>query len=1320
MTGSEAGCGGGPDDRRRLRTRARVAAALACVLAFACADEPTGPPASFSVSVAAPPASSFTVGDTLRLEAEIRDHRGGALRGAVVAWSSSDARVVSVGPGGVVTAVSPGTATITAASGGALGTVQLSVADPEIAVLSWLYGYTGGSRWTNNDNWWSDEDLDDWYGVDVDSAGRIVGLDLQDNNLTGHIPAALGDLSDLRYLNLSGNLLTGEIPPELGGLEQLHDLLLHRNGLTGSIPAELGNLHSLERLRLNFNQLTGSIPSELGDLESLRAMWAYANELTGPIPSELGDLESLRTLNLSGNDLTGPIPSELGDLESLLNLVLADNDLTGSIPAALGGLDSLGVLQLSHNDLTGSIPAALGGLEDLKTLWLSHNRLTGNVPSELGGLSALAWLLLGDNDLSGPLPLALKELPLFVFGYADTELCVPVNTSFRAWLESIPEHEGTGVDCGGSPAGDRAVLEALYDSTTGPNWTDDANWKSDRPLNDWYRVTATAADAVTGVRLHGNNLVGVLPPELGDLALLEDLQLYDNSLSGAIPSELGNLESLEWLHLQDNGLTGSIPPQLANLESLELLNLGNNKLTGSIPRELGNLESLEYLYLQHNGLTGLGLTGSIPLELGNLESLTDLRFQDNGLTGSIPRELGDLESLRQLYLYDNELSGAIPVEFARLESLEDLSVRGNDLCVPRSDAGFMAWLEGLDYHDTDGLPSCPSTAGDRAILEIFYNSTGGDDWTTNTNWLTDAPLNDWYGVTAYTEDEVSKLSLLNNELTGSIPPKLGDLESLTYLDLYRNKLTGSIPPELGNLESLTRLLLHNNELTGSIPPELGDLGSLEWLGLTSNGLTGSIPPELGDLESLTYLHLHNNELADSIPPELGDLESLKELFLEDNGLTGPIPPELGDLESLEWLSLHSNKLTGSIPSALGRLSSLTRLHINDNLVKGPLPLELSEVPLQTFHYYNTDLCVPANDALRQWLDGIGDHRGTGVDCDSGNRPPTTVASVTLPTLQAGDVVIVNVAFVFHDPDGDALTYTAASSDTAVATVSVSDSIVTVTAVAAGTADVTVTATDPDGLSVSSSMSVTVTGGSGGFRDNFDSSASLTDWTIDNADADIASGVLRLTNRVEEILGLAERRGPPSLTGWTIAARMGRVAGEASPGVISFTGHDRFAAISFELATRDSTNYEVALFDEEADRWVSVTNMSGHSEAVMEDAAAFTDVTLGSEGDDFVAYADNDSRDEPAELFRFDMDNTSLDGVALREFLYDLTGLWLINSGPVGLTSLHDWVEVTGTASGAAAVAAAAVGSGIDPAWTADVSVANRVRVEGADRGREPR
>ena len=216
-------------------------------------------------------------------------------------------------------------------------------------------------------------------------------------------------------------------------------------------------------------------------------------------------------------------------------------------------------------------------------------------------------------------------------------------------------------------------------------------------------------------------------------------------------------------------------------------------------------------------------------------------------------------------------------------------------------------------------------------------------------------------------------------------------------------------------------------------------------------------------------------------------------------------------------------------------------------------------------------------------------------------------------------------------------------------------------------------------------------------------------------------MLRLTNRVEDRLGLAERLALPSLTGWTIAARMSRVTRGASPGVVAFTGHDRFAAISFALVTRDSTNYQVGLFDAVAERWLSITNMSGHSNAIMEDSVAFTDVKLGLEGDDFVAYADNDSRNEPAVLFRFDMDDTALDGVTLRDLLNVLTGVWLINSGPVDLTTLYDWVEVTGTAAGAASAAAVTVRSGIDPAWAADVWGVHRVRVEGGvGRGREPR
>ena len=36
---------------------------------------------------------------------------------------------------------------------------------------------------------------------------------------------------------------------------------------------------------------------------------------------------------------------------------------------------------------------------------------------------------------------------------------------------------------------------------------------------------------------------------------------------------------------------------------------------------------------------------------------------------------------------------------------------------------------------------------DRAALVAFYNATGGANWTNNTNWLTNVPVGQWYGVT---------------------------------------------------------------------------------------------------------------------------------------------------------------------------------------------------------------------------------------------------------------------------------------------------------------------------------------------------------------------------------------------------------------------------------------------------------------------------------------------------------------------------------------------------------------------------------------------
>ena len=74
-----------------------------------------------------------------------------------------------------------------------------------------------------------------------------------------------------------------------------------------------------------------------------------------------------------------------------------------------------------------------------------------------------------------------------------------------------------------SPETDREALIALYNATGGPNWSGDYNWLSDVPIGEWEGVTTDGNGRVIGLALLGNQLSGEIPPELGNLANLEDL-----------------------------------------------------------------------------------------------------------------------------------------------------------------------------------------------------------------------------------------------------------------------------------------------------------------------------------------------------------------------------------------------------------------------------------------------------------------------------------------------------------------------------------------------------------------------------------------------------------------------------------------------------------------------------------------------------------------------------------------------------------------------------------------------------------------------------
>ena len=265
-------------------------------------------------------------------------------------------------------------------------------------------------------------------------------------------------------------------------------------------------------------------------------------------------------------------------------------------------------------------------------------------------------------------------------------------------------------------------------------------------------------------------------------------------------------------------------------------------------------------------------------------------------------------------------------------------------------------------------------AADRAALAAFYHANGGANWTDNSNWLSEAPIGEWYGVSTDASGRVTELVLRYNRLTGSIPPVLGDLTNLRVLNFspadgtqYLEDCDSGACIAYGIAVPVGSA----NQLSGEITPELGNPTNLELLGLGYNDLIGEIPPELSNLSRLKWLNLGGNQLSGEIPQEVGSIGNLQWLGLGYNDLTGEIRPELVNLDNLQILDTRYNQLSGEIPAELGNLTNLQRLSLSGNQLAGCIPTGLRDVPDGDFAELGLPSCEDTPDSsakLRQIRD----------------------------------------------------------------------------------------------------------------------------------------------------------------------------------------------------------------------------------------------------------------------------------------------------------------------------------------------------------------
>ncbi|KAJ1265442.1 hypothetical protein BS78_08G077100 [Paspalum vaginatum] len=812
---------------------------------------------------------------------------------------------------------------------------------------------------------------------------QLTHLDISDTNIAGEIPASIGGLVNLVYLDLSTSFHIVEYDKENSEMIYMSDLF--RQLKAPNMETLLANLTSLEELHMGMVDMSSNgqrwcdhIAKSTPKLQVLSLPWC---SLSGPICASFSAMQSLNTIELHYNHLSGPVPEFLVSFSNLAVLQLQVNKFEGWLSPVIFQ-NKLRTINLSENPgISGNLPN-FSQDSSLENLFVSGTNFTGTIPSSISNLKSLKKLDLGASGFYGMLPSSLGRLK---------------------YLDSL---QVSGLQIVGSM----------------PSWISNLT-------------------SLTVLQFSNCGLSGLIPSSIGNLRELTKLSLYNCNFSGKVPPQIFNLTRLHTLQLHMNNFAGMVElTSFSKMENLSVLNLSYNELVVVDGENSTSLVSFPKLKLLRLASCNISIFPSI---LGHQYEITSLDLSYNQLEGAIPQWAW--KTWKGLYFLVLNISHNNITSLGS-DPLLPLQVEYFDLSF-NSIEGPMPVLQGdstmLDYTSNQFSSMPLHSPGDTIIFMASKNKLSGNIprsicTTARRLQLIDLSYNILSGsIPSCLMEDVTRLQVLNlkaNKLVGKVPDNIKKGCALQALDLSDNLIEGKLPRSLVACRNMEILDVGSNQISDSFPCWLSELRKLQVLVIKSNKFTGQVMdpsytvdgnscefPELriADMSSNTlngtlpevwfmmlksmmdmsdnetsvlenkYFHeqtykftitvtykgysmtfskilatlilidVSNNAFHGAIPETIGELVLLHGLNMSHNDLTGPIPSQFGKLNQIESLDLSMNELSGEIPKELASLNFLSTLNLSYNRLVGRIPdsYQFSTFSGSSF-LGNTGLCGP--------------------------------------------------------------------------------------------------------------------------------------------------------------------------------------------------------------------------------------------------------------------------------------------------------------------------------------------------------------------------